>query len=302
MPISSAIGLGVRSLASNSVHRCKRLNQFGSILTNPSFLVNCITKTPHHEDHARLLTVSPIAIPQQKKEHLEVERKFVFDVTKVPVMERNSGPVKFDSVKFICTKSFTDIYYDIDERGYPLTSQDIWLRQRDQKWECKTPTDLVASMDSYHELEDLNEISDFLRQTLGVQTLSSPKDSQSFGYWLNQNFSLTPFCTIKTTRQHYLLDGEFTLDLDTADFGHHVGEIELVVHLKNEIKNAEMKIARLLKKHDWFFDTSGTVMGKLSAYIGRFNRKQWECMERSGILKRKLYPESLDDVIKREKE
>ncbi|CAG8454372.1 12504_t:CDS:1 [Acaulospora colombiana] len=301
MAIFSAIGLGVRSLASNSAHRCKLSSQFGNIFMESIFLVIQTTKTPHHRNHARPLTVPPTNIPQQKKGHFEIERKFVFDVTKIPVLERNGGPIKFESVKFICTKSFTDIYYDVDGNDYPLTSQDIWLRQRDEKWQCKTPMDLVTSMDSYHELEDLNKISDYLGQVLVARNPSIPKDSQSFGLWLNEKFSLTPFCMIKTTRQSYLLDNKFTLDLDTADFGHNVGEIELVVHSKAEVGDAEIRIARLLRKHDWFFDTSGVVLGKLSAYIGRFNRKQWECMERSGVLKRKLYPESLEDVIKRVK-
>ncbi|PKC15231.1 hypothetical protein RhiirA5_349338, partial [Rhizophagus irregularis] len=66
--------------------------------------------------------------------------------------------------------------------------------------------------------------------------------------------------------------------LDTADFGHSVGEIELIVESQNKVQDAEKRIAFFMKEHDWFFETDGIVMGKLLAYISRFNKKQWECM------------------------
>ncbi|RGB26644.1 hypothetical protein C1646_720549 [Rhizophagus diaphanus] len=86
--------------------------------------------------------------------------------------------------------------------------------------------------------------------------------------------------------------------LDTADFGHSVGEIELIVESQDKVQDAEKRIALFMKEHDWFFETDGIVMGKLLAYISRFNKKQWECMNNSNMLKKKLFPETLDNVVK----
>ncbi|PKK72501.1 hypothetical protein RhiirC2_742561, partial [Rhizophagus irregularis] len=55
--------------------------------------------------------------------------------------------------------------------------------------------------------------------------------------------------------------------LDTADFGHSVGEIELIVESQDKVQDAEKRIAFFMKEHDWFFETDGIVMGKLLAYI-----------------------------------
>jgi len=223
----------------------------------------------------------------------------MFDLSKLPLLEHNKGAKPFRTVQFLHEKSFTDTYYDNDERDYPLTTQDIWLRQRDLNWECKTPMNLTASMDSYHELIDLREIADFLGKVLGASKSPVPENAEQFKIWLKQQHGLTPFGTIQTTRRHYLIDDEFTLDLDKADFGHYVGELELVVHSKEQVHDAERKIAQYMKEHEWFFDTSGVVMGKLSAYIINYNNKQRECMEKSGVLTRKLFPKSLDDVTAR---
>ena len=207
---------------------------------------------------------------------------------------------------FCSKKSFTDVYYDNHLANYPLTSNDIWLRQRDDKWECKTPVNLTASMDSYDELKDINAIKEFLDKELNKyqeikklshQSSNIPYEYKGFKEFLFNNYNLTPFCTISTQRHSYLLNKTFTMDLDTADFGHTVGEIELIVESQDKIQDAEKRIALFMKEHDWFFETEGVVMGKLTAYISRFNQKQWECMKKSGVVKRKLFPETLEEAI-----
>nr|CAG8463320.1 11350_t:CDS:1 [Entrophospora candida] len=233
--------------------------------------------------------------------HFEIERKFTFDLERIPILESNKGPIKFQSIKFLYSKSFTDVYYDDDDKNYPLSTQDIWLRERDGKWECKTPMNLTPSMDSYHELVTHQEIDKYLNKKLTPSSSSNDDDFSSrisFKNRIINRYGLNEFCRITTTRKHYFVDEEFTLDLDTTDFGHHIGELELVVGNEEDVPKAEFRIAQFLKKHDWFFDTtSEVVMGKLTAYIMKFNRKQWKCMEKSGILKKKLFPESMDDVV-----
>lgn len=235
-----------------------------------------------------------------QQNHFEVERKFKFDASKVILLEKNCGKKLFDNVNFISEKSFTDVYYDNHSENYPLTTDDIWLRNRDDKWECKTPVNLTASMDSYHELNDTNIIKEFLDKKLDVNKLQSENihyNNEEFKDFLFKNYNLTPFCTIITQRRNYLLNNKFTMVLDTADFGHSVGEIELIVESHDKVQDAEKRIALFMKEYDWFFETKGVVMGKLLAYISRFNEKQWECMNNSNVLKKKLFPVTLDNIV-----
>ncbi|GBB86470.1 hypothetical protein RclHR1_01290014 [Rhizophagus clarus] len=244
-------------------------------------------------------------IKQQKRynvhqDHFEVERKFKFDTSKVILLEKNCGKKLFDKVTFLSEKSFTDVYYDNHLENYPLTTKDIWLRNRDDKWECKTPVGLTASMDSYHELNDINIIKEFLEKKLDNNQRRSEDiryNDDEFKDFLLKNYNLVPFCTITTRRRNYLLNDKFTMVLDTTDFGHSVGEIELIVESQDKIQDAERRIASFMKEYDWFFETEGVVMGKLLAYISRFNKKQWEHMENSNVLKKKLFPETLDNVL-----
>jgi thiamine-triphosphatase len=234
-----------------------------------------------------------------RNNHFEVERKFAFDPSKVSLLETNRGKKPFDKVGFLSEKTFTDVYYDNHSANYPLTSDDIWLRQRDDMWECKTPVNLTASMDSYNELKDTDAIKEFLNKKLknNHNHPNTPCEYKRFKEFLFDNYNLAPFCTITTRRRSYLLNGNFTMDLDTADFGHSVGEIELIVESRGKIQDAEKRIALFMKEHDWFFETEGVVMGKLTAYISRFNQNQWECMKKSGLVKRKLFPETLENIV-----
>ncbi|RUS25360.1 CYTH-like domain-containing protein [Jimgerdemannia flammicorona] len=235
-------------------------------------------------------------------EHFEVERKFRYDPAKVPLLEQNKGERRFESVRFLRERHFTDVYYDDHVNDYSLTTQDVWLRRREGAWECKVPTGLATSMDSYREVTLPAEIADLLGNVLppveGESRLTrfvTPSSHADFERYLHARHGLSPFCTISTVRRSYLLDGELTLDLDAADFGHHVGELELVVRLKEEVAAAERKIARFCLEHPWFFDVGDEarpVIGKLSAYISRFNARQWECMGRSAVLRRKIENES----------
>jgi hypothetical protein len=229
-----------------------------------------------------------------QKNHFEVERKFSLDPSKIILLETNRGKKPFDNVVFLFEKLFIDVYYDNHSANYPLTTNDIWLRQRDDKWECKIPVNLTSSMDSYNELKDTNVIKEFLDKKLNNnEAINNIYEYKKFKEFLFNNYNLEilePFCTISTQRRSYLLNKEFTMVLDAADFGHSVGEIELIVESQDKIQDAEKRIASFMKEHCWFFETEGIVMGKLLVYISRFNQRQWECMEKSNMVK-KLFPE-----------
>jgi thiamine-triphosphatase len=220
------------------------------------------------------------------KDHFEVERKFRYSLDKVPLLEQNCGDTRFKSVKFIGETSFTDTYYDVHD-AYPLTCNDIWLRQRQNNWECKCPVKLTSEMDSYQEITKITEIVTFLSNKLARIYNNSAYDSEKFKDWL-KDIGAKPFTTIITKRRKYLVDDKFTIDLDEADFGHFVGEVELIVSDKNDILNAECDILKLCHQHPWFFDLKGHQMGKLLMYISKYNPKQWDSLQKSGLVKQKL--------------
>ncbi len=217
---------------------------------------------------------------------LEVEKKFKFTPHSIQTFENNRGPVVFNSVEFINEKEFRDIYFD-DRSSFALTTRDIWLRKRQEIWECKIPVKIASKMDSYHELENHTEIYKYISRIVGVSSNVAVASAKEFENFL-ENSNISPFATICTTRRKYLVNNKFTVDLDSTDFGHSVGEIELMVHNKEQIIEAEKQIIALCEQHSWFFDTKNHTMGKLLMYIKTFNPQQYQALVECGLIAQKL--------------
>ena len=80
------------------------------------------------------------------------------------------------------------------------------------------------------------------------------------------NFGLDMLCKFDTVRDSFLADGKFTVVLDHTDFGHQVGEVELMAE---DAEKAHADIDAFLKEYAWFFDTTNPK-GKLTAYFEKF--------------------------------
>ena len=73
-----------------------------------------------------------------------------------------------------------------------------------------------------------------------------------------------------TSRESYLINGKYLVTLDTADFGHMVGEVEVGAENNHkDIKAAHKDIDDFILEHAWFFGRQN-VKGKLTAYFERF--------------------------------
>src|SRR5271167_4548511 len=96
--------------------------------------------------------------------------------------------------KLLGEKTFTDIYYDTPE--YKLTTQNIWLRERDAKFELKAPVKVSGRVDSYEEIVDDREILHRLQIDCSKTLPLCLKQSQ-----------IIPFCTFRTSRRQFLFDG-----------------------------------------------------------------------------------------------
>src|SRR5579864_1260452 len=82
---------------------------------------------------------------------IEVEKKFIL----TPDQEKKL----IEGAEFVVEKQFTDIYYD--DKDFSLTTKDIWLRERDSKYELKLPMNKSSErrvVDQYRELDVEDDI------------------------------------------------------------------------------------------------------------------------------------------------
>lgn len=193
---------------------------------------------------------------------LEIERKFSWTQESLKSLISNRGRPPFSSTPTIQSESFRDIYYDLDSR---LSGRGLWVRKRllhdshrqvtssnTGVWEAKQSlpgSSFVRS--SYEETRNVDRIRQMIKQ--------------HFPNWVgsNESFGLKEMCRFETHRRSFLADGKFTVVLDETDFGHTVGEVEL---LAEDANRAHADIDAFLARYTWFFDCSNPK-GKLTAYF-----------------------------------
>lgn len=194
---------------------------------------------------------------------IEVEKKFLLSDSQEAALATGAEPLG--------KKTFTDVYFD--DENFSLTTKDVWLRERDGRYELKIPlNDDIESRvsDQYKELETDSEIAEFLKlekdRPLAETVISA-------GY--------RPFCRITTTRRKYKKDG-FIIDLDLLDFGYKIAEIEYMVREVSEIKQATQKIRDYAKKYGL---EEGVVRGKVVEYLRRNNPKHFKALQEAKVIK-----------------
>ena len=114
---------------------------------------------------------------------------------------------------------------------------------------------------TFSETKDRNQIRELVRTHF-------PDPSRDF----HNQFGLGVMAEFKTHRLTYLADGKFTVVLDCTDFGHSVGEVELMAE---DAEKAHKDIDAFFEEYAWFFDTS-KPKGKLTAYFEKFGLPKWE--------------------------
>jgi thiamine-triphosphatase len=193
------------------------------------------------------------------KRLIEVERKFC---STGPATILVGGHPPFQSLAYHGSRKFTDKYFD---RGQLLRSAGIYIRQRDNCWEAKVKKGGDYINSQFEETICVSKITAYAHNIAGVQGRLSSKN----------NFLLDKVADFKTTRYSWTANGKFKIVVDTTDFGHTVGEVELdgEVNTRAELKNdlkclAEMdqEIVDFMKMYPWAFPP-GEPKGKLSAYF-----------------------------------
>lgn len=197
---------------------------------------------------------------------IEVEKKFT--------LTKEQEKALIDGAEFLGEKKFTDIYYD--DATFLLTKKDLWLRQRDGRFELKIPmnTSIEERMsDQYRELENNEDILKYF----------NPDTNISLEKFLDEK-EYKPFCKITTTRRKYKKE-EFIIDLDTMDFGYTVAEIERMILDESKLNEATHAIIKFAKKHNITPDHMIRVRGKVVEYLRRNNPKHFQALIDAKIIK-----------------
>jgi len=252
----------------------------------------------------RRLSSSPSSPPPN--DNIEIEAKFFF--TQADAERIAAHP----EVKLVKTKTFTDVYFDSPARGFPLTTRDIWLRQRSGNWEVKVPigyythsrtsfgpkgkeegrdrknSSRSTNTDSYVEIEAENDILRFLRERrlLNNDTLPLQK-GESLEVSLRAN-GFEPCATITTHRSSYL-HRDVGIDLDRAEpLNYRVGELEVMVTGDSQAsarQDALHKIQAVANCHH--LDIRNGMRGKVLEHLRVFSPKHYQALDDCGLLESK---------------
>lgn len=190
----------------------------------------------------------------------EIEQKFNwtlsnFNLLRQGMAPRGHRPFKIEHFKH---QTFHDTYYDLKDT---LSKNGLWVRERHscnsvRQWEAKQlQTGSSWARSTYQESVDPHQIWEMI----GTYIPNCPKADYKFG--------LNELCRFGTSRHSYVTNGRFTVVLDNTDFGHQVGEVEILAEDSN---NAHADIDALFREYPWFFDTRTKPKGKLTAYFEHF--------------------------------
>jgi len=151
---------------------------------------------------------------------LEVEQKFSVPDTYRTVLE-SAGAEK------VSQKVLSDIY--LDTHDLALLRQDVWLRKRGTQWELKIPAGVggknIGGMTQYVEVEGRDEVKRELARFTGIEMER-----------------MVEMVKVVSVRESWSLE-EFSIVIDRMeDDGWSVGEVELIVKSKEEVKTAKTKV------------------------------------------------------------
>ncbi|EAT84184.1 thiamine-triphosphatase [Parastagonospora nodorum] len=206
---------------------------------------------------------------------LEVERKF--RSLAVQELTAHQGSPSFRSVRSLGQRTLHDVYYD---QSSLLSSAGVWVRQRNGQWEAKIKMGGDFTNSKFEEITGHRDISRCVKEIIGGKCIEE-----------GRQFGLVQTAAFVTTRKAWIADDEFQIVLDTTDFGHTVGEVELQqqVSLTREremcleqerqriLQKMDDRIAAFMTHYAWAF-CPGAPKGKLTAY---FERETYQSMSES---------------------
>ncbi|CAL8292169.1 unnamed protein product [Lota lota] len=238
---------------------------------------------------------------------VEVEQKFVCDAGTRKTLEE---------IGAVCIgqREFHDQYFDTPD--FDLTLRDIWLRKRKDSWELKCPTAAgktegtsgeqrveASPCSRYKEITSLPEIKFKVKEVLKhcadgsinmdplpdrlvmAERVNHEEQGGPEGFcasWAGE-LNLLCFAEFTTARRSFTLEEEgVQIDLDQADFGYSVGEIEVLVPDGQDVGSALEKIERVALKLG--LTRNLRVEGKMHVYLRRYCPEHYAKLQRAHIL------------------
>jgi adenylate cyclase class IV len=124
-----------------------------------------------------------------------------------------------------------DIYFNFED--LKLVQNDIWLRQRNGKYELKIPMSDHIKSDVYEEIEDETQIL----KRLNIKNFDN----------------LMNLATLISHRQKFHIDN-FHIDIDEItspgiDFHYNIMEVELMIESTEQYEEAQDKILKFMNGH-----------------------------------------------------
>ncbi|RVE58961.1 hypothetical protein OJAV_G00199380 [Oryzias javanicus] len=211
------------------------------------------------------------------KMSVEVERKFLCSEDMLEILEKIG----------VCVgqRQFHDQYFDTP--GFELTLRDFWLRKRKGCWELKCPISTINGTGElseeqslaaklcthYKEITNLPEIQQRVKKVIkGSCGDTETTPSQEDELWLSK-LDLVCFAEFTTVRRSFTLEEGVQIDLDQADFGYHVGEIEVLIPEGGDVHSAQEKIRNAAQKLGLSGDQQ--VEGKMNVYLKRYHPEHY---------------------------
>ncbi|XP_062944627.1 thiamine-triphosphatase isoform X2 [Cynocephalus volans] len=202
---------------------------------------------------------------------IEVERKFVPGPGTEERLQELGGTLEH-------RVTFRDTYYDTC--GLSLMQADHWLRQREGRgWELKCPGAAGVSglHTEYMEVTAEPAIVAQLCEVLGAEGLGTGGVADVLG-----PLGLEEVASFVTKRSAWKLvlsgadeeSSPLRVDLDMADFGYAVGEVEALVHEEAEVPTALEKIHKLSSMLG--VPAQETAPAKLIVYLQRFRPQDYQ--------------------------
>ncbi|KAG1953912.1 thiamine-triphosphatase [Pimephales promelas] len=192
-----------------------------------------------------------------------------------------------------------------------LTLKDFWLRCREGLWELKCPAvsgttpdnETQALCSRYREITSFpliqSEVKGIIKEHTaeGSESNSSQREqidkvakkedtaicSADATKWLS-DFNLICFAEFKTKRRSFMLerDGAVRVDLDQADFGYCVGEIEVLMPEGGDMNAALQRITSTAAELG--LSSEERVKGKMSVYLQRYQPDHYAKLLNAHIL------------------
>jgi adenylate cyclase class IV len=228
---------------------------------------------------------------------LEVEQKF--QITDSTNLESKLKELGFSSKG---SAMIVDWYFDND-KNY-LTTRDCWLRYREKgkagQWELKKGRGDQGTT-VYEELEGEQAYlaaASILEEAALESTEIAKRDQETTldGFQvpeipLPKSYGLHPFCRLETKRSSWYTEASdspyagLSVDLDSTNTGHTVGEVEIVCD-EAEVEIGKKRVQTLIMEltgNDGS-DSSTTAVGKLEHFLLNNRPEHYAACVASGVI------------------